>query len=141
MKDPGIELQKAYYSALDGNVTYNNNTVPVYDVVPAEPTYPYIQLRDKTTTQWSDKTHYGADVTQALSIIERFQGSFGSRDGVYSIQNDVQPLIVDRPQPLSITGFQIITSTVESTQFFRERTDTYTYYRVECRFRHRIQQN
>ena len=31
MKDPVKFIKDAYYNALDGNITYNGSTIPVYD--------------------------------------------------------------------------------------------------------------
>lgn len=45
MSDPGWELQKAIYAALNGNLTaIGGGNAPVYDDVPADAAYPYVVL-------------------------------------------------------------------------------------------------
>jgi len=56
-----MELSKAvrtaYYSALDGNITFNSNVVPVFDAyaLPDGIPYPYILLSSQTSNQLSIK--------------------------------------------------------------------------------------
>lgn len=47
MADPSFAVQKAIYTALNGNITINGSpgqNVPVYDHVPQSAVYPYVTL-------------------------------------------------------------------------------------------------
>lgn len=46
-------IRTAYYTALNGNITFNSEVVPVYDAfaVPDGITYPYILLSSQTSNQ------------------------------------------------------------------------------------------
>lgn len=49
MADPGWELQKAIYSALNGNLTsVSGGIVPVFDGAPEDEPYPYVSLDDQS---------------------------------------------------------------------------------------------
>ena len=51
MSDPGWAVQKAIYTALDSNVTWDGSAVPVYDNVPQSAAYPYIQLDEQQSVE------------------------------------------------------------------------------------------
>lgn len=141
MKDPLEQLQSSWYSLLDESITYSGNTVAVYDAVSESPTYPYIQFNDVSNSQDDAKDTFGQDVTVQISIVDRFQ-SRGTWKGVYSVSNDVQQTIVKKPPdiPFILTDFNVYSVTLISSPRLKESTDTYVYYRLEPRFRHRIEQ-
>ena len=47
-KDSTTELQTAYYTLLNNNITLSGTPVKVYDDVPASATYPLIQFGSTT---------------------------------------------------------------------------------------------
>ena len=138
---PAYQLQKAYYDALNGNVTYNSETVPVYDVVPDSATYPYIKLQGFTETDDSTKSDFGDECTFSIQIVDRFGGNFGTKAGIYSVWDSVKDIIRARPIALSLTDFRVNTSTVDNVIDREEKTDTYLYKILEGRFRHKIRQS
>ena len=139
MKSSSTLLQQAYFTALSGQVNVNG-VIPVYDTVPSSPSYPYIQLDDQTKTDYVTKSSFGEEVTQQLWIVNRFSDSFGSRINLNAILDRVQQIIRARPIPLTLTGFNVISSTLDIAVFSRDRTDTHTYFRYEVRFRHLIEE-
>jgi hypothetical protein len=140
MKATATPLQTAYYDLLNGNVTISGNAVPVYDQVPKNPTYPYIQLDSQTAVPYHDKSSFGEEKTITLWIVDRFAESFGSRANLNSIENQILQIIVVRPQPFDLTGFNVIQSVIDISNFTRERTETHTYFRTELRLRHEIEE-
>lgn len=140
MKSTATPLQQAYFTLLSGNVNVNG-VISVYDTIPEDPNYPYIQIADRTASDYVTKSSFGEEVTQSLSIVDRFSGSFGSRANINDVLDKVQQIIRARPVPISLAGFNVITSTLDNATFLRERTQTHTYFRYEVRFRHLIQQN
>lgn len=135
MKHSGNPLQVAYFTLL----SEGNN--PVYDEVPADAEYPYIQIGDNTFSDFTDKTALGQEVTQTVWVVNRFEQAFGSRVEVNDIADFVMGAIRKRPVPLELTEFKVITSTLDIANFSKTRTDTQTYFRYEIRFRHLIEQN
>ena len=140
MKDPGLLLQTEYYRLLNGQVTYAGNLVPVYDTVPDNATYPYIQIGDKTDTDFSNKTTQGNQVTQGLTIVDRFQASTGGRNSVYTISSEVMEILTARPLPFAVEELNFITSTLDNSLTRQELSSTFHYRIMELRFRHLIEQ-
>ena len=139
-KDSTTELQVAYYTLLNNNVTLSGNPVAVYDEVPANGTYPHIQFNDTTLTDNSTKTTFMDNVTFSLSVVDRFSLDNGSRANLNSVVNQVKQIIRARPVPFNLTNFNVINSVVETDLSRKEKTSTYTYFIRELRFRHIIEE-
>jgi hypothetical protein len=139
-KDSTTELQVAYYTLLNTNVTLSGNPVAVYDEVPANGTYPHIQFNDTTLSDNSTKTTFMDDVTFSLSVVDRFSLDNGSRANLNNVVNQVKEIIRARPVPFNLTNFNVINSVVETDLSRKEKTSTYTYFIRELRFRHIIEE-
>jgi len=139
-KSPATQLQEQYYSLLNGNITYDGDTIPVYDVVPDNETYPYIQLGDYTETDDSSKGDFGDECTFSISVVDRFQGRFGSDAGIYSVWNDIKDIIRARPTAFDMTDFYVNSTVVDNAVTREEKTETYMYKILEGRFRHLIRE-
>ena len=140
MKLPSKQVQIAYYTALNGNVTYNSAEVPVYDVVPTASSYPYIVLGDQIINDRpSTKDSFITDVTMQVDVVTGFEGNYGGKSQMYDISSDVTDIIRTRV-PLSLTGFTMITSTLDLASIIVEQTDTHILYINRIRFRHLIQE-
>lgn len=141
MNLPSKLLQQAYYTALNGQITYNGSPVPVYDVVPPGTDYPYIVLGPQTVVEENlnnDTRIMG--VTAEVDVVTGFDGSFGGK----SQANDIADAIVNRLRKtpgnyLSLSGFLIITTQLDSSLTLQEQTETHTLYVNKLRFRHKIQ--
>lgn len=137
MKDNSTALQTAFYDVIDGSISYGGNDIALYDTVPDSPSYPYIQFRDKTGNDRSNKTDFGSTDTVSLSIVDRFPvGTQGSRTRINSVANDMFDLL--RPDRTTVnlnpTGFNVVRLIVENDIFLRELSETYLYLSREIRF-------
>jgi hypothetical protein len=139
-KDSTTQLQTAYYTLLNTNVTLSGSPVPVYDEVPSNGTYPHIQFADTTLTDNSTKSTFMDNVTFSLSVVDRFSLDNGSRAKLNNVVNQVKEIIRARPVPFNLNDFNVITSVVDNDIFIKEKTDTYTYFIRELRFRHVIEE-
>jgi len=139
-KDSTTELQVAYYTLLNTNVTLSGTPVPVYDEVPANATYPHIHFGETTLVDNSTKSTFMDEVTFSMSVVDRFQADNGSRAKINSCVNQVKEIIRARPVPFSLSSFNVITSVVDNDLSRKERTSTYTYFIRELRFRHIIEE-
>lgn len=135
MKDNGNILQQAYFDLLSGQITGE-----VYDTVPSNVSYPYTQIDSRTATDYTDNTSLGQEVTQTLWVVDRFSGSFGSRDSIYTITDEIMQIVRSRPNAFDLQDFNVVTTTLDIANFDRQRTDTHTYIKMEIRFRHLIEQ-
>ena len=133
MKHSANPLQVAYYTLLQGSY-------PLYDEVPANEQYPYIQIGDNTFTDYTDKTNVGQEVTQTVWAVDRFEQAFGSRQAVNQVADFIMQTLRARPVPIELLDYNVITSTLDIANFLKTRTDTHTYFRYEIRFRHLIEQ-
>lgn len=141
MKLPNKVLQIAYYGALNGNVTYGGETVPVFDVVPPTQSYPYIVLGSQAITHDGTKSSFGVEAIVDVDIVTGFEGSYGGKSQAYDIADDVVQLIVTRAQSyFSLSGFSCYVSELESSTILEEITQTHILFTNKLRFRHLIQE-
>ena len=139
MKAASTQVQTAYYSLLNGNVNVNG-VIPVYDVVPDNASHPYIQLREWTEVDDSSKSDFGDRATFSISIVDRFDGSYGTSANIYAIWDAVKQIIRARPTGFSMADFDMISTTVGSVVEREEKTQTHLYKILECRFNHLVAQ-
>ncbi len=138
-KDVGYDLQVKYFQLLNGNITHSSAVVAVYDEPPVSPVYPFIQFGFRTAVDYVTKQDFGQEVTFTLWVVDRFSGNAGNRDKINAITTEITKIIRGRPV-FTMAGWNVVTSTLEIINFSKEPTDTYTYWRNEVRFRHKIQQ-
>jgi len=141
MNDPGEALRKGYYTALNGNITVNSANVPVYDRVPNNIGYPFIKLSTQTTTDISDKTAFMTNNTIVIDIVTGYDGNDGGKADSDDIANQVLGLIRTRSSgyiDLTADGFNIVTTTLDSSNTIEENKDTHYIYRRVLTFRHII---
>ncbi|MNL31417.1 hypothetical protein D3C87_1532040 [compost metagenome] len=89
-------IRTAYFTALNGNVTFNSNIVPVFDAfaIPDGATPPYILLSSQTSVQGNLKRckRYGASIL--VDIVTSSTDPIGrsdSEDIAEQIENIVNP--------------------------------------------------
>ena len=69
------ELQKAIFTALNGNVSgIGNANVPVYDDVPEGTVYPYVVIGEETSSNNGTKTLDGVEHTLTLHVWSQYRG-------------------------------------------------------------------
>ena len=143
MKLPSEELQKAYYTALNGNITSGGSNVPVFDVVPPDEDYPYIHIVGQNVVESnfnSDKRI--TDIIMELDVVTGYDGSFGGKKAMYEISEDVIELIRQTPgNYVSLSGFTMLTATLDSSFSREEESQTHVLFINRLRFRHKIQEN
>ena len=151
MKDVKTELQTAYFTLLNGNIVIPKETwpdpirpamdytVPVYDSVPSDATYPYIGFQEFTETDDSDKSSFGADETFTLEIVDRYENTWTKVPRNF-VCNRVKEIVRARPVPISMSGLNVINSVVDSENTNTQATDTHTYLISIIRFRHLIEE-
>lgn len=161
MNNPGVALQRAYYEALAVNpiqigvdvwstatdpfgispIPFAGYVVPVYsDIVPESVGFePYIVLGEQTFVDDADKTVFGTEATQRVTVVTSFQSDHGGKKLMSEIADVVMQRIRVRAR-LPMTGFNMITSTLDSYITLMEPTGTSTLMRAELRFRHIIEQ-
>lgn len=152
MRDVKATLHSEYFRLLSGNVVVDrmiypepvrpasDYTVPVYDGVPKNATFPYIKLGEFTETNLSDKDTFGVDETFMIQVVDRYEGTATPRAVLYSVINSVKEIIRARPVPFNLKDFNVYTSVIDSETTLREMDSTFTYIYDNIRFRHFVEQ-
>tara|TARA_S200002703_G_C3731930_1_gene224966 strand:- start:182 stop:610 length:429 start_codon:yes stop_codon:yes gene_type:complete len=142
MNLPNKALQTAYYQALNGNISFGGSNVPIYDVVPDGDNYPYILLGSQNVIEDVSKDDFGTEIVMDIDVVTGFEGSFGGKSMAYDISDDVVNAIRTRTANyLSLSGFTMITTTLDSSLILQEDYENYVLYINKLRFRHKIQQD
>jgi hypothetical protein len=119
MKDPSTQILSAFTTAL-GSITYNSETIPVYDMKPGSAIKRYILLNDLSFVDALSQDQNVANCTLDIEVVYKGQFYQGSRAGVNSISNDALVKVIKKK--LTMTGF-----TMTVTPFLRSATITKQY--------------
>ena len=143
MKLPSGELQKAYFTTLNGNISNGGSNVPVFDVVPPDQGYPYIHFVGQNVVESNFNTDKRiTDIIMELDVVTGFDGSFGGKKQSFEISDQVIELIRQTPgNYLSLGGFTMLTATLDSSFGREEQGEVDTLFINRLRFRHKIQEN
>ena len=88
------------------------------------------------------KDDFGTEVVMDVDVVTGFEGSFGGKSMAYDIADDVVEAIRTRTANyLSLSGFSMVTTTLDSSIALQELTETHILYINKLRFRHKIQQD
>jgi len=132
-----MELSKsvrtAYYSALDGNITFNSNIVPVFDAyaLPDGVPYPYILLSSQTSNQLSIKRCKRYNSSILIDIVTGSTDPIGRSDAediaeqVDAIINPDTFIDID----LSIYGYQLGNTNRDNDNDLTDKNNLYYIYR------------
>jgi hypothetical protein len=108
-------LQTAVFAKLS---TDNTLTVTldakVFDDIPEETAYPYVQLGEDTATDYSTKDSIGSEVSVNIDVWSRYRGSLE----VKNIMDRVHTLLHD--SSLSVTGSNFINMRFEFSDIIRD---------------------
>lgn len=142
MRDCFDILITKYYQALNGNITYNSTSVPVYDRVPKSTSYPYIKFGTYTGVDDSNKSNYMKEVTVIVQVVTGFDIDYGGKAPSDNIADQVIDIIRERPANLLdlSPNFNMINVTVDDTTVFEELTETHLIIYRNIRFRHKVEQ-
>jgi len=108
-------LQTAVYARLssDSNLTSTLGS-GVYDEVPQGSAYPFVQIGDDSTMDYSTKDVAGSETTLSLHVWSQDHGSKQTKD----IIDRVHTLLHDAN--LSVTGFNFINIRMEFSDIIRD---------------------
>lgn len=97
------ELQKAIFTALDGNVTgIDSASVSVYDDVPENTAYPYVILGEETSANSGTKSLDAIEHTLTLHVWSQYRG----RREIKEIMQSVYSLLHNTA--ITVTGASLV---------------------------------
>ena len=105
MKDPSDEILTAFYTALNGNLSYGGSNFPVYTVAPKSEYYRYVFLTELDVTDDSTKDKFTTDCTLIFEIVDKVYKKRSTYKAVNSIANSILLLVIR--QSLTMTNFDM----------------------------------
>lgn len=96
MRDTGYQLLKAYKAALNGNVSYNSNNVPILSRIDSGRVTPYIQIGEVTSATdlgYECKDIHSYDCTILIDVYTFFPDASGSPKPSLEIADAILQLI------------------------------------------------
>lgn len=115
MNNIPYDVRKALYDALDGNVTYNGQEVPIHTVLPKASalTYPYIHIESIDLQDDSSQGSEEGIVDVVFDIISTFGPSSGGYHVVDNIEQQLWNLVQNAADGAS--NYLIVIKFVSST--------------------------
>lgn len=132
-------LRTGYYTALNGNVTYNSALVKFYDSYqkPTDSEQFYVLLSTQTSSQRGLKQNGKVyDDTILIDIVTKFPKPVGravSEEIAEQIEN-----IIDAGIDLTAYGYKIGNTNLESDTDMEAKNDQYYIFRKLMRYKHLI---
>jgi len=144
MKEVIHEVRKALIGKLNGNVTLNGATVPIFNRLPSSATYPLIRIYSVSNDEVDqNRTSYITEVITRLEVITRFSGDSGGELDSNLITDQILQLVRTRSVDyidLSSDNLSAFTSTVAGINYLTEDGDDYTYFRTIIELSNKIEQ-
>lgn len=135
-------IRTAYFTALDGQITFNSNVVPVFDAyaVPDGVSYPYILLSSQTSNQLQIKRCKRYNSSILVDIVTGSTDPIGRSDAE-DIAEQVDAIInpgtfVDLD--LSSYGYQLGNTTRDNDTDLTDKNNIYYIYRKLLTYNHLI---
>lgn len=129
MSDGRLELQKDIYGALTGNATLMAKITGVFDFVPDNQAYPFIQIGEMQFLDFGSVNTDGFEATLTIHTWGR-PGTRG-RAPIHDIQNDIYDTL--HKNLFSIPGYTVLSSRFLNSEIIVEE-DAVTYHGIS-RFR------
>lgn len=132
MEDVDYELRVAVIAKLQGNVTWQGQSVPVRgEFVNATLSHPYIYIPTQSMQNDSAKQYFATDNTINIEVVTRSETGLDLPAQLDNISNQVMQLLavknqVDMPQP---AGLGMVDFQFQSSQRLRDFDETYRYLR------------
>lgn len=132
-------LVPAYFTILNGNITLLGTPLPVYDgQVPPTQNGSYILLGERTSSQTPGKTCTNFEAFLLVDVCIK-GASYGFKDS-QDCANQILVLINSDSNPNCAPDFQIVTTSVSSTNNLAGINASDNVFRTLIRFRHLVTQ-
>ena len=144
MKEVIHQVRKALIGKLAGNVLLRGATVPIYNRIPSNATYPFIRIYSVSNDEVDqNQTNYITETITRLEVITRFSGDSGGELDSNLITDAILQIVRTRSADyidLEAEGFKVFTSTVAGINYLTEDSEDYTYFRTIIELSNRIEQ-
>lgn len=138
MRTSALEELQSNYLSLINSITYNGSIISVYEEVPKNATYPYIQFNGYTETDDSTKSDFADEIFLSLKIVDRYSLTTGTKKKIASIWSDLKGIITSRISPFTCENYDVIISVTDNFIIRKEYSQTHIYIIGEARFKHNV---
>jgi len=144
MKEVIHRIRKALLDKLAGNIVLRGATVPIYNRIPSDASYPFIRIYSVSNDEINqNQTSYLTETITRLEVITRFSGDNGGELDSNLITDQVLQLVRTRSADyidLDEQGFNVFSSTVAGINYLTEDGEDYTYFRTIIELSNKVQQ-
>lgn len=134
MKNALTELKKAYYNALNGNLSISGINIPVFDtILPQVTPDKYVLLYAISSNQKESKQRDFKDYTIQTTVICKFDAFILDNRIADSIDQQISEILNNGTYP-TLTGFNIVVIKEESNQTTTDQLPTQTIDRRVTRY-------
>lgn len=104
MMDSGTQLRRAYYTALNGNLTVNGGPVPVFDgkVEGSITNDVYVLFTQQDSTSKNSMSHFAVETIIGIDIKQRIPSSVSNED-IEDVANQILQIVKPTPRTLGVS--------------------------------------
>lgn len=145
-KTPRLAIRTGLYTALNGVISYNSTTLPVYDssAIPENAVKPYILLSSQTDTPNNSKDRFGFDSTiQIEAVTSSFGNNQAGEKAANTIMQSIHAVIMPDRTTLgfSVSGFNVYSIELDSSRVIQILSGAEWIVRENSTFRIKTFQN
>lgn len=93
MRNSYLYILRSFYAALNGNVTVDSDTIPVYSSLPSNMVEDYIYLGEHTSNDWGGGDMFGREETLTIQILSRENPDYPDKTRVNQIADQVLQIL------------------------------------------------
>ena len=137
-------VRKAIITKLSGNVTIDSQTVPIYNRVPTDASYPYIKVYSVSTDEIDEnQTSFNMETITRVECVTRFTSNDGGELDCNKMVSQCLNLLRTRSAnyiDITSDGFNVYTSVNEGVNYLEDDLSDYTYFRAIIEISNKIEQ-
>jgi hypothetical protein len=132
-------IRKKIFDALNGNITYNSATIPVYNKVPTRTTYPFIKIYSESEeTSFLNQSKFITSTITKIEVVDRTKGDAGGELIVNFIVTEILGIIKSNVNSkwdmsditLSSGSLNAITNKINNINYLTTDLPTFSYQRA-----------
>lgn len=137
-------VRKAIIAKLNGNVTIDGSSVPIYGRVPTNATYPFIRVYSLSNDETDqNQTSFTSETITRVECVTRFASDDGGELDSNLMVSKCLELLRTRSAnyiDLSANGFNVYTSVNEGVKYLQDDLSDFTYFRAIIEISNKIEQ-
>jgi hypothetical protein len=141
VKNSYLYILRSFYAALNGNVTVDGDTIPVYSGIPSNSISDYIYLGEHTSVDWGGGDMFGREETLTIQILSRENPDYPDKTRVNEIADQVLQIL--KPSfrtEMVLDNFEMVGMYLENQFNDYALGDNDSYNRIILVFKYLLQQ-